>query len=316
MDILNKLGNKEASAEGAATAAPNQQAENSASEELGRGEDMLGRVGSQANGSDTNAASASQISADDSLQSKKTSSGQEEPSGSETVKDPNNWTKDSALKEIKKLRDENKVSRIKYTEQLEKFRADQDARDDARKVELVDALKAKEELDKIKAEQEDKKRGIEEKLAHREAKLSELQMLAESRERDYHKKMQEMEDRLSSFEAARQAELQVQKSRLDNELGKIPEQYREHAELIVKGAGDPRDALVALHEAKLKGMFEDATVIVDHSVPGAKDGARSSKEKLETADSERRKSMSSSQKIKSALDAMKQGQTNSAFRRK
>ena len=316
MDLLNKLGKeRETSVEGAAKAAPNQQAESSASGELGRGEDMLGRVGSQVSDSN-NAASASQKNTNDSLESNKTSSGQGEPSRSETVQDPNSWSKDSALKEIKKLRDEAKATRVKYSEQLTQFRAEQDAKDELRQSEISDALSAKKELEAIKAAQDDKKRDTEEKLAHRESKLAELQALSETRDKDNVRKMREMEDKLSSFEASRQAEMEIQKTRLDGELNKIPEQYREHAELIVKGAGDPRDGLVALHEAKLKGMFEDRTVIVDHSVPGATNGARSSKEKLESAANDQRKSMSSSQKIKAALDAVKQGQTNSAFRGK
>jgi hypothetical protein len=87
--------------------------------------------------------------------------------------------------------------------------------------------------------------------------------------------------------------------------------------MIVKGAGeDPRDGLLALNEAKLKGLFEDKTVVVNHSVPGAKDGARASKERLDEAARETRAQMSSSQKIKAALDAMKSGNKNSAFRTK
>ena len=129
------------------------------------------------------------------------------------------------------------------------------------------------------------------------------------------KRIQDMENKLSMFEADREAETQVHKARLDEELNKIPEDYRETAELLVRGAGDPRDALIALSEARLKGMFEDKTAIVNHSVPGASDGARASKERLDAAQQEQRKSMTSKDKIKAALDQMKSGQSNSAFRR-
>src|SRR5258707_679105 len=37
---------------------------------------------------------------------------------SEGVADPDSWTKDSAFKEVKKLREENKTYRIKYEEKL------------------------------------------------------------------------------------------------------------------------------------------------------------------------------------------------------
>jgi len=38
----------------------------------------------------------------------------------------------------------------------------------------------------------------------------------------------------------------------------IPDKFKGIAELLIKGAGDnPRDALVALGEAKLRGVFEE-----------------------------------------------------------
>lgn len=315
MDILNKLGKKkEASAEGAAenkTSAAPGQVDNTHSD-MSKGTDILSRAGQSAIDPD-NAAKSGQKKAEDSLESK-SSSGKEEPSGSETVNDPESWTKDSAFKEIKKLREENKAYRLKYAEQLEQLEKETQERLSAREKELEEARKAQAELDRIKEEQEDKKKSIEEKLAAREAKLAEIQTMSEAREKEFQRQVQEMESKLRQFEADREAELQVHKSRLDEELNRIPEKYREHAELLVRGAGDARDALVALHEAKLKGMFEDKTSIVNHSVPGAHDGARATKERLDAAAEEQRKKMTPSQKIKAALDAVKSGESNSAFR--
>jgi chromosome segregation ATPase len=315
MDLLDKLNTQasDASAKGTADSKAEPSKSQSSVADVRQGDDMLNKVGKQAQDPGTPAATPGKQSADDSLA--KSSSGKEEPSGSKTVKDPDSWTMDSAFEEIKKLREENKVSRLKYSEQLEKIKADQEARDAQRKAEIEEAKKAKAELEKIKAEQEDKKRNTEEKLADREERLARIQALNEAREAEYERQMAELKARLSQFEADREAENQIHQSRLQNELDKIPEQYRDHAELIVKGAGDPRDALIALNEAKLKGMFEDKTSVVNHSVPGAADGARATKERLETADSERRKSMSSQAKIKAGLDAIKSGQPNSVFRR-
>jgi len=84
--------------------------------------------------------------------------------------------------------------------------------------------------------------------------------------------------------------------------------------LIVKGAGDPRDALVALHEAKLNGIFDEKKTIVNHSVPGASNGARATKEQLENAGREQRSGMSSQQKIRAALQDIRGGNPNSAFK--
>lgn len=311
MDLLDKLNNNtsDASAKGAANAEPKQP--NQA--DIRQGDDMINKVGTQASDSGKSAATPDQKSADDSLE--KSSSGKDESSGSKTVKDPDSWTKDSAFDEIKKLREENKAYRLKYGEQLEKIKAEQEEREAQRKAELDEAKKAKAELERIKAEQEDKKRGTEEKLMDREEKLARLQALQDQREAEFQKQMDEMKSKLSQYEADREAEMQVHQSRLQNELDKIPESYREHAELIVRGAGDPRDALIALNEAKLKGMFDDKTTIVNHSVPGASDGARASKERLDAANQEQRKSMDSKSKIKAGLDAIKSGQPNSVFRR-
>lgn len=309
MDLLNKLGKKtgtnNASTEGAATAAPETSANPTASTEVGRGSDMIGQMNS--NGSTQPAATVvAQPSAD-------ATTSQGNPSGSEAG---NDWTTDSALKEIKKLREENKQYRLKYSEQLEKMRQENEARIQAKEDEAKALMEKAKELDRIKEEQEDKKRDLSERLANRESKLSEMQTLMKVREEELRQKLSQAEAKAQAYEADRAAETQVYQNRLDEELTKIPEKYRELANLLVKGSGDPRDAIVALNEAKLKGMFEDKTVIVNHSVPGAADGARSSQERLREGERQTRASMSSSQKIKAALEQVKSGQPNNAFRTK
>lgn len=311
MDILNnskfqKGTNNSASTEGAAAAAPDKSANPATtSTEVARGTDMISQMNSK--GSAQPAATVETKPSADATTSQGTAS------GSDTGSD---WTTDSALKEIKKLREENKQYRLKYSEQLDKLKQEADARL-AQKEEEARALAEKaRELDRIKEEQEDKKRDLAERLAVRESKLSEMQTLMKVREEELQKKLAEKEKILSQFEADRAAESQVYQNRLDEELVKIPEKYRELANLLVKGSGDPRDALVALNEAKLKGMFEDKTVVVNHQVPGASDGARSSQERLREGERQQRASMSSNQKIKTALEQIKGGQPNNAFRTK
>lgn len=310
MDILNnskfqKGTNNSASTEGAAAAAPDKSANPATtSTEVARGTDMISQMNSK--GSAQPAATVETKPSADATTSQGTTSGSE----------GNDWTTDSALKEIKKLREENKQYRLKYSEQLDKLKQEADARL-AQKEEEARALAEKaKELDRIKEEQEDKKRDLAERLAVRESKLSEMQTLMKVREEELQKKLAEKEKILSQFEADRAAESQVYQNRLDEELVKIPEKYRELANLLVKGSGDPRDALVALNEAKLKGMFEDKTVVVNHQVPGASDGARSSQERLREGERQTRASMSSNQKIKTALEQIKGGTPNNAFRTK
>src|SRR5690606_22051446 len=94
----------------------------------------------------------------------------------------------------------------------------------------------------------------------------------------------------------------------------IPDKFKDVASLIVKGSGDARDALLAISEAKLKGVFDDKTVVVNHAVPGANDGARVTKDKLDEAERNRREAMTSSAKIGEALKSIRSGTPNTAFR--
>ncbi len=312
-DILGKFAKKNDSAEGAATNAAPATTRSSAANpgELDRGTNLIDKVGAK-NTDTANAANAGQTSAEEISASSKV-----EPSGTENANAPaDDWTKDSALKEVKKLREENKSVRLKYQEQVEKFKQEQEQRAAAQQAELAQLQKAKEELDRIKAEQEDKKRDLAEKVAHREARLAESQAMFDAKEREYQQKISQLDSIAKQYQAERDAEAEVYKSRITEEIGKIPEKYRDYASLIVKGSGDPRDALLALNEAKLKGMFEEKTVVVNHSVPGAKDGARSSQARIQAADKEERASMSSSSKIRSGLEQIRSGQPNSVFRMK
>ena len=303
-------------AEGAGSEpAPNKSAGSTPmSSEVDRGENLLGTV--QASDSDK-AAKSSQASADGSKEEPKSASSKEEPSGSDAVSDPDSWTRDSAFKEIKRLREENKSTRLKYGEQLDSFKSEYEAKVQKQLDELKGLVSAKEELDSLKAREEDKKRDLGEKLVHREQKLQEYQTLFDQQQKEHEEKVQALKIKLGDFEAQVASQKQMYENRLSEEIDKIPEKYKEYAGLIVKGSGDPRDALIALNEAKLKGMFEDKTVVVNHSVPGAQDGARSTKQRMDEVANEKRSSMSGNDKIKAGLDDIfKNKQPNTVFRTK
>lgn len=311
-DLLsNGLGKKTNTAEASGKASDaSRAAVKESSTELDRGGDMLSQVGNKKPAEtqkSANVSSAENVNV--------TKSAAAEESGDANASQ-DSWSIDSALKEVKKLREENKQSRLKYTELLDKIKTEADSKLSQKDQEMQALAEAKAELDRIKAEQEDKKRDLSEKLSHREAKLAEMQTLFEVREKDYKKALSSMEDRLKLFEADRQAENEVYKARLDEELAKVPESFRETANLLVKGAGDARDAIVALTEAKIKGMFEDKISVVNHSVPNAYDGARSSKEKLQEAEIARRSKLTGQQKIAEAIKGIRSGEKNPAYRSK
>jgi DNA repair exonuclease SbcCD ATPase subunit len=230
------------------------------------------------------------------------------------VADPESWTKDSAFKEVKKLREENKAYRIKYEEKLESLKGELETQLAVKNQELENLKKSQAELDEIKAKEADKERNLAEKVAHREALAAEWKTKAESIEKAYKEQMAAMKTQLDKHQADIDAQREVYKTRLQNELKTIPEKFKEVADLIVRGAGDERDAIVAISEAKLKGVFEDKTVVVNHSVPGASDGARTTNERLADARKAERNKMSSSQKIGEALKQIKGGEANPVFK--
>lgn len=307
-DLLNTLGKKNNVAEGAGKASGPQStpASNSTVTEHGRGDDLLAKVGgnNSQNAAETVNASATQA------EPTKVQTSSEEPTAND------DWTKDSALKEVKKLREENKAYRTKYQQEVEKLKQESDARLESKLGELEALRQAKQELDRIKAEQEDKKRDITEKLANRESRIAELEERFKAKESEFSRKLSEQEDIVRQYKAEREAEAAVYQSKVDEELSKIPAKYQDYAKLLVKGAGDSREALVVLSEAKIKGMFDEKQIVVNHSTPGVGEGARASKERLEEADRAKRQAMSSSQKIGEALKSIKSGNPNNVFRTK
>lgn len=313
-DLLNDLGKKR-SVEGAGKASEPQKASASSETstfENSRGDDLLAKAGGQK--SQVSTAENPATSSAESGTSPKSASSMEEPTGSHSSSE--DWTEESRQKEIKKLREENKQYRLKYQAEIERISKEKEAQLEQIKQQMQPLTEAQKELERIKAEQEDKKRDLAEKLAHREARLAETQALAEAQRRELERQIQEKDTQLNRFLADIKAQDEVYKSRIDEELSKVPDRFQDLAKYLVKGAEDNREALSIIQEAKLKGMFEDKTVVVNHSVPGASDGARASKERLEEAERKRRESMNSSQKIGEALKQIKSGTPNNVFRTK
>ena len=298
-DLFAKMGNKDA--KGSASADPNPQA-------------SAGEPGGKAMSDDLTAAAAKiQTGVDDVSKDTKSASGKDEPAN-DKVQDPDSWTKESAFKEIKKLREENKSYREKYQSKLEELRVQSDQKLEQQKTEMADLVKAKQELDKMKEQEADKKRGLEEKLQHREQRIAEMEAKLAATQAQYEQSLEQTKAKLSEYEAAREAQNEINQEKVNKFVSELPEKYKIIADTLVKGAGDPQDALVLLNEAKLSGVFDEKQIVVNHSTPGANDGARATKEKLEGAAQEARDKMTSQQKIKAALNEIRGGTSNSAFK--
>lgn len=246
------------------------------------------------------------------------SKGKEETSSStveddKTVKNPDDWSKDSALKEVVKLREENKVSRTKFQEQLDKIEKDAETKIAKIKEEAQTAWEAKKKLEALEADQADKKRSIEDKLAHREAKLAELETSYKHQLEAKEKELSSVRSKAAQYEAEQEARAQVYRNKIKEELDKVPEEFRSFADKMVKGYEDPHEAWISLAEAQRMGMFGEKKIVINHSVPGAADGARINKAKAEEAEKEARKKMTSRELIRNGLNQAKQGQ-NTAYR--
>lgn len=240
----------------------------------------------------------------------------EQAGDTSTVTDPSTWTVESALKEMKKTREEAKNTRIKYQEQIQIMKGELDTKLETLKTEYQDAVQAKKELEAIKAQEADKKRDLSEKLAHREATIEQLKFENDKVRKELSSQMENLKIQLGQLEAEKKAQEDVYRNNVKEELNKIPEQYREFAEGMVKGYSDPKEAYHMLTTARLKGMFEDKKIVVNHSVPDARTGARSTKERMESAAEEVRNNMSSAEKIKASLQAIRSGSPNPIFKGK
>lgn len=295
MDLIDKIGSQ-IKAKGAENSEPHG---TSASSVIGAGDDLIEKAGS--------VTEVSSAATEDTSSARSESTDSKLEAESKTVKNPDSWSKESALQEVVRLREESKQARIKYSEQLEKFKAEQDAKLAEKLSELEAAKKAEKELSLLKEKEADKKRSLEERLADRESKLITLETQMEALKAQFDSKLQDLQEKASAYEAEVSAQTEVYKNKVNAQLEKIPVKYKTIAETIVKGAGDYREALVALTEAELNGMFEDKRVVVAHNVPGAADGSRATKAGLEEAERIRRAKMSPAQLIREGLESIEKG---------
>lgn len=231
------------------------------------------------------------------------------------VKNPDDWTKESALTEVIKLREENKIARVKFQEAHDRLNKEKEAEIAKIKEEAQSAGEAKKKLEALEAAAEDKKRTLEDKLAHREGRLAEVETVYTQKLKEKDAELAKYKSQAEMYAAQQAAQQQVYKDRIKEEMATVPEEFKQFAERMVKGFEDPAEAWTALSEAKMKGMFGEKKIVVNHAVPGANDGARTSRSKIEQQEREDKKSKTSKDLIRSGLDKIIKGnQPNSAFR--
>lgn len=300
MDLLNKLNNQskesadKGSGERSEPAANNTQ---QASQKPSDTENLIEKASA-----DTASPKATSVNADSKTELNESASSD---SSNDSEKDTSTWSVESALKEIKKLREENKQYRIKYSERENRLKEQKE--EELRSVldkqkELEEAAK---ELQSLKEKEADKKRSLEEKVDHRNKRIAQLEADLEVVKRQYNDKLSKTSSELEDYKIKIEAQNEVYKKRVQEELESISEDYKEIAQSIVDGAPTPEDALLRLTNAKYKGIFEDKSVVVNHSVPGASQGARATNEQIEENKRNAKSKLSSQDKIREALKDVK-----------
>lgn len=226
--------------------------------------------------------------------------------------DESSWTLDSALNHIKQLREENKQYRLKYSERETNLKKQQDEEIQQILTKQEELKNAAKELELLKEKEADKKRSLEEKVDHRNKKVVQLEAQLEALKNDYESKLKNSTSELENYKIKIEAQNNVYRKQVEEELNSISDEYKEIANSIVDGAKDnPEEALLRLTKAKLKGIFEDKKVVVNHGVPGANQGARVTNSDIEANSRDIKNKMSSQQKIRAALNDLKD---NSAVR--
>lgn len=256
--------------------------------------------------------SSPKVKSDNTVSDKKVEDTKNTPNDSKD--NDTSWTLDNALKEIRKLREENKHTRLKFSEKIDETSKKKQQELDQLVLEQEELKEKAKELEALKEQEADKQRSLEEKLDHRSKRVSQLETEKNVLQKEYDEKLKQLDEKVSKYEATYSAQQEVYKERLQEELKVIPEKYKQYAERLIKGSDNTEDALLLLAEAKLNGLFEEKQIVVNHGVPGADNGARLTSEQQKNAELEDRKKMSSVNKISNALKNIRSGQQNSAVK--
>jgi len=229
--------------------------------------------------------------------------GTENTSADDKPTDPYaDWTKEQLAEEMKKTRAEaakNRVEKKQVEENLEKAYEDKLKALEDKFTPFIEKAK---KFDKMKEEEADKKRTLEEKLADREAKIEALA----GENTALQDKLEDEKRQLQMELEKRQAEVKAYETywstQLEKELNDVPEKHKNLADMIVKGAGDTKEALEAIRQAKAENVFGNKKVSVYHATPTAKDGARLDADKAQKQASDK---LNKKEKVREGLKKWK-----------
>lgn len=200
----------------------------------------------------------------------------EETSSDET------WSLESLKEELKKTREEAAKARIEKKKLEEELKSDFNQKLKSLEEKYSPLAKEAAEARKLREQEEDKKRSLEERLAHREQKLAELENKIPSIQKEYDDMIADLNGRMEKLMQENTRHMSFWEEQLNAELKKVPERYKTYAEVMMKGASDVKEKLDLLRKAADDGMFGTKKVSVNHATPGAKDGARLDADRTKT----------------------------------
>lgn len=208
------------------------------------------------------------------------------------------WTKEQLADALKETRAEAAKRRVELKDTQEQLQKDYEAKIKSIEEKFTPLIDKAKKLEKLEAEQEDKKRTLEDKLSHREQLIAQRDEELKALREEIQKSKVDSENRIEQLKANLEAHESFYKDQLEKEKSEIPKKFQDIVETMVKGANDSKHALELIRAAKRENLFGEKKVVVNHSVPGAKTGARTDSAAVQQ---DKRQSLKSSEKIREGL---------------
>jgi uncharacterized protein YukE len=215
------------------------------------------------------------------------------------------WTNESLHAEMRKAREEAKRSRLEMKDTVDRLQKEYERK----LVELQAATKPLEdqarELNDLRAKEADKKRTLEERLAHRENLLADRDEEIQSLKDAHQKELFRIQAQLENLQSEVNVQNQFYEDKLSEELQQVPDKFKATAQRIVKGCDSVREAVDAIRDARAEGLFRDRTIQVSHAVPNVDQGARISGNVQRQEQRDKIEKMTATEKIGVALQGLK-----------
>ncbi len=208
------------------------------------------------------------------------------------------WTKEQLAEALKETRQEAAKRRVEVKDVSEKLQADYEAKIKQIEEKFTPLVEKADKFEKLKADEADKKRSLEEKLGHREQLINQRDEELRTLRDELSKGKQDAENRIQQLRSNLEAHESYYTDQLDKEKAEIPKKFQDLVDTMIKGSSDSKHALELLRTAKRENLFGEKKVVVNHSVPSAKTGARTDSA---SAQQDKRNSLKSSEKIREGL---------------